>query len=303
MLTAIDILLSLDFTPKRTLIVSVGFDEEGGADQSYGARCLAEHLLKEYGMDSMEMIVRRRTFSLLSTAADCASLMKESLALKTTGETSSRSPPQLRKDILMYQLPLILREGIRPRRPTILRVCDLSVRNTAVNLTAPVGLLAQVIQIIEDHPFVSQLTPANPTYTYLRLAAEHSREMPQDLRDAILNGKSSDKIMKYLNETPETKALIQTSTAVTVVLGGVKGVYLFLVPSIGDHVLIDLSKRPTGECTHHRQSSSRSRRFDPGCKRSLHLDTNRMGYDQWLPTTRIWHRYRSRLDHQQEDPT
>jgi hypothetical protein len=45
--------------------------------------------------------------------------------------------------------------SIRPRHPTILRVCDLSVRNTALNPTAPVGLLAKVIQIIEDHVRIS----------------------------------------------------------------------------------------------------------------------------------------------------
>ena len=57
MLTAIDCLLACDFTPDRTVIVSVGFDEEGGAEQSYGARCLAEKLLDRYGKDGVEMIV------------------------------------------------------------------------------------------------------------------------------------------------------------------------------------------------------------------------------------------------------
>lgn len=39
------------------MIVSIGFDEEGGADQSYGARCLAETLMERYGKDGIEMIV------------------------------------------------------------------------------------------------------------------------------------------------------------------------------------------------------------------------------------------------------
>jgi Gly-Xaa carboxypeptidase len=59
MLTAVDCLLACDFTPNRTVIVSVGFDEEGGAEQSYGARCLAETLLERYGKDGIEMIVGR----------------------------------------------------------------------------------------------------------------------------------------------------------------------------------------------------------------------------------------------------
>ncbi len=59
MLTAIDCLLACDFTPNRTVIISVGFDEEGGAEQSYGARCLAETLLVRYGKDGIELIVSR----------------------------------------------------------------------------------------------------------------------------------------------------------------------------------------------------------------------------------------------------
>ena len=57
MLTAIDCLLACDFTPNRTVIVSVGFDEEGGAEQSYGARCLADALLGRYGKNGIEIIV------------------------------------------------------------------------------------------------------------------------------------------------------------------------------------------------------------------------------------------------------
>jgi len=57
MLTVIELLLSQGFRPARTVILSIGFDEEGGAEQSYGARCLAQELLSRYGKDGVEMIV------------------------------------------------------------------------------------------------------------------------------------------------------------------------------------------------------------------------------------------------------
>jgi Gly-Xaa carboxypeptidase len=57
MLSAIDALLGQDFNPTRTVLVSIGFDEEGGADQSYGAKCLSKHILKIYGEDGIELIV------------------------------------------------------------------------------------------------------------------------------------------------------------------------------------------------------------------------------------------------------
>jgi Gly-Xaa carboxypeptidase len=56
-LSAIDALLDCNFKPTRTVLVSIGFDEEGGADQSYGARCLAKHILEIYGEDGIELVV------------------------------------------------------------------------------------------------------------------------------------------------------------------------------------------------------------------------------------------------------
>lgn len=58
MLSAIDALLDLDFRPTRTVILAVGFDEEGSSKEGpYGAAGLAKHLLEKYGRDSMELIV------------------------------------------------------------------------------------------------------------------------------------------------------------------------------------------------------------------------------------------------------
>lgn len=80
-LTAIDCLISQGFSPLRTVIVSIGFDEEGGAEQSYGARCLANLLLERYGHDGIEMIVSIGMPR--CTPAHCQlSLMKASRVLK-----------------------------------------------------------------------------------------------------------------------------------------------------------------------------------------------------------------------------
>ena len=58
MLSAIDALIKVNFHPVRTVILAVGFDEEGGAKEGpYGAAGLAKHILEKYGSDSMELIV------------------------------------------------------------------------------------------------------------------------------------------------------------------------------------------------------------------------------------------------------
>jgi Gly-Xaa carboxypeptidase len=47
--------------------------------------------------------------------------------------------------------------------------------------------------------------------------------MPSELRKAILDASAVDKVIEYLDNSPETRALIRTSTAVDVVRGGEKG--------------------------------------------------------------------------------
>ena len=56
-LSAFEALLETNFNPTRTIVLALGFDEEGGADGGYGARCLAERLLEIYGVNGVEMIV------------------------------------------------------------------------------------------------------------------------------------------------------------------------------------------------------------------------------------------------------
>jgi Gly-Xaa carboxypeptidase len=83
--------------------------------------------------------------------------------------------------------------------------------------------MAQIIRLIEDHPFESQLVRNNPTLTYLRQAALYSKKMPEDLRQAILGTHSSKKLLEYMNSDRERRAMIRTSTAVDVISGGDKG--------------------------------------------------------------------------------
>ena len=86
-----------------------------------------------------------------------------------------------------------------------------------------VGILAQAIQAIESNPFPSRLTPKNPTSAYLECAAHYAKDMPSSLRNAILDHSSTEKVIKYMDSSLETRALVRTSTAVDVIRGGEKG--------------------------------------------------------------------------------
>lgn len=56
-LSTIELLLSTSFKPTRTVIVAIGFDEEGGSEVSCGGRFLAGKLLAQYGKDGIALIV------------------------------------------------------------------------------------------------------------------------------------------------------------------------------------------------------------------------------------------------------
>ena len=98
--------------------------------------------------------------------------------------------------------------------------------------TFTVGFSAQIIRLIEDYPFKSQLAQQNPTLTYLRQAACLSKKMPEELRKAILNGTSSKKLLEYMDGDRERRAMVRTSTAVDVIQGGDKGESIALAPTL-----------------------------------------------------------------------
>lgn len=57
MMSVVQHLLENGWQPHRTILLCFGFDEEGGADQSQGARCIAQHVEEVYGPNGVELIV------------------------------------------------------------------------------------------------------------------------------------------------------------------------------------------------------------------------------------------------------
>ncbi|KAH7410653.1 Gly-Xaa carboxypeptidase [Cadophora sp. MPI-SDFR-AT-0126] len=188
-LSAIDSLLLAGFEPSRTVIFAVGFDEEGGASGGYGARCLAEHLLHVYGEDGVELIF-------------------------------DEGIPGIEQHFgTEFALPATAEKGYLDVSVTIDTAGGHS--STPPDHTA-IGYLARIIQVIENNPFPSRLTAENPTSTYLKTIALHAKDIPSDLRKAILDPQSADKVLKYMDSSLDSRALVRTSTAVDVVQGGEK---------------------------------------------------------------------------------
>ncbi|KIV90191.1 hypothetical protein PV10_07522 [Exophiala mesophila] len=190
-LSAIDCLISHGFSPLRTVIISIGFDEEGGAEQSYGARCLAELLLARYGHDGIEMI------------------FDEGVAvIQIHFGTEFALPATAEKGYVDVSVTVNVPGGHSSTPPD--------------HTASKFGLLAQVIAIIEDHPFAPYISRRNPTLTYLQRAARFSKSMPDELRKAILDDKSSEELLKYLEASRDRRALVRTTTAADLISGGDK---------------------------------------------------------------------------------
>ncbi|KAE8445136.1 hypothetical protein EG329_013738 [Mollisiaceae sp. DMI_Dod_QoI] len=187
-LSAIEALLEVGFQPNRTVIVALGFDEESGS-KGYGARCLANHLLQTYGADGIEIILDEGTEG-----------------VQNRWGTNFALPASAEKGHVDISVTIDMAGGHSSTPP---------------NHTT-IGYLAQIIQKIEENQFPSRLTNKNPTEAYLHTAALHAKNMDKNLRHAILDPQSVDKVIEYLDGDRLTRALVQTTTAVDIVQGGVK---------------------------------------------------------------------------------
>lgn len=196
-LEAVEALIESNFLPKRTLILSFGFDEEiSGQD---GANHLAPFLLERYGRGGVAVIVDEGATYVESWGANFAipgvaekGYVDVNVVVRMPGGHSS-IPPQ--------------HNGI--------------------------GVASELITEIEAHPYEPQLDEDNPYLGLLRCGAEHAPKFPKKLgkllkkRDGT-SGKCSKKNKKdklaieASKEGPGIKYLMTTSAAVDLISGGVK---------------------------------------------------------------------------------
>ncbi|ORY31765.1 carboxypeptidase s precursor [Naematelia encephala] len=183
-------LLESGFKPRRTLILTHGFDEEEMTARR-GQAQIAPFLEARYGPDSLLMVIDEGTGTDDMYGAPFAipgmgekGYMDLTITVGTDGGHSSRPP---------------VHSGI--------------------------GIMSQVINGLETNPFEPKLTPASPILTSLMCAAKYSPDFPKSYK-AMLESegpKSWPKLAKMLSEVSVgERALISTTTAVDVIRGGVK---------------------------------------------------------------------------------
>ncbi|GAM89457.1 hypothetical protein ANO11243_074950 [Dothideomycetidae sp. 11243] len=204
-LEAIETLLEADFHPSRTLVLSFGFDEEVTGFR--GAGQLSSFLLKRYGKDSV------------------AAVVDEGMGFSTLWGT-------------LYAVPGVGEKGYSD--------VHITVRMPGGHSSVPpahtsIGVLSQLINLIESETYRPWLSEENPYLGTLQCGARHSSSFPKKLKHLLSRRSKKCAAFKPNDEFRQakkkrhdplaeeaakqdvyTRYLMQTSQAVDLISGGVK---------------------------------------------------------------------------------
>lgn len=186
---AITHLLESGWKPRRTVILTHGFDEEE-VHARRGQGTIAPFLEERYGHDGLLMVVDEG-----SGIAD--GMYGGSFALPGTGEKG--------------YLDIVLEVG------------TAGGHSSVPPMHTGIGIMSRIVTELEDHPFESKLTKHSPVLQGIACFADHS-SFPKKLKKLFASGpKGWSKLAgEIARENPMNRALVTTTMAVDVINGGVK---------------------------------------------------------------------------------
>lgn len=190
---SLELLISNDFRPSRTILAAFGFDEETGG--LLGAKHISKYLEDNYGKDSLYAIID-----------EGASFMTDPIAN------------------VLIAAPLVAEKGYVN--------IDAQLRTPGGHSSSPpdhtsIGIVSELVYLLENNPFDPVLTRYNPVLTLMQCIAAHFGEnMPPQVKDAILkadfDSESNKQVVEMLSKSRETKYFIKTSQAIDIIRGGEK---------------------------------------------------------------------------------
>lgn len=191
-LEAVELLIDAGFQPKRTLILSFGFDEETSGKE--GAQHLANALISRYGKNGGAVIV------------------DEGAGYSTIWGTPFALPAVAEKGYIDVEIIVRMPGGHSSIPP---------VHNG-------IGVIAELAMLIEANRYEPHLHTENPFLGLLQCGAAHSPEFPSKLKKLLPshNGavcSKKDKLaLEAAKEGDMVKYLFTTSASPDVIGGGVK---------------------------------------------------------------------------------
>ncbi|SPQ23968.1 8bfe390d-2ea1-4d76-b3e3-bd0eb1963ccb [Thermothielavioides terrestris] len=195
----LELLLEAGFQPKRTILLSFGFDEECSGTR--GASHLAAFIQERYGKDGIAVIV------------------DEGSSFEYAWGTLFAKPGTAEKGYTDVHIT-VRAPGGHSSVPT---------DHTSI------GILSELITRIESEQYQARLVDSNPYYTQLQCGAAYSPEFPSKLKKLLSRRLSSASsphgackakpdhlALEAAKQGPAIKYLMQTSQAVDVISGGIK---------------------------------------------------------------------------------
>ncbi|KAJ9134073.1 Carboxypeptidase S [Coniochaeta hoffmannii] len=192
----LETLLEAKYEPKRTVVLSFGFDEECSGRQ--GAGKLSEYLYKRYGDDGLAVIV------------------DEGSGFEEVWGTLFAKPGTGEKGYTDVHITVRMPGG----------------HSSIPSDHTSIGVVSELITQIEAKQYPTRLTDENPYYTQLHCGAEHSPEFPDTLKKLLAKRASQGQqtckakpdylALEAAKQGPAIKYLMQTSQAVDKISGGIK---------------------------------------------------------------------------------
>ncbi|EIW79241.1 carboxypeptidase S [Coniophora puteana RWD-64-598 SS2] len=190
LMTTMEYLLQNNFSPSRTLVLAIGFDEEISGPR--GAQSLADAMRETYGEKGFAMI--------LDEGAGYGDLYGQAIA----------SP------------------GIAEKGYVDVRV-EVNTPGGHSSIPPPhtsIGMLSEMLVHLEKNPFEAQLARGSPMYKNVQCIARWSPGLDPDLRKQILRSENSDRALhaaeKVLFNNYLFKNMVGTTQAIDLIHGGVK---------------------------------------------------------------------------------
>ncbi|KAF9552726.1 carboxypeptidase S [Agrocybe pediades] len=191
-LTAVEHLLASNWSPKRTIVLSFGQDEEISGPR--GANNIAKHLESIWGKGGIGMIVD-----------------EGGMGVDTVYGTQ-------------FALPGIAEKGYLN---TIVDVDMLGGHSSIPTDHTSIGILSKIVSSVEDSTaFQPQINTASPMWGYLTCLAQHgdAKEVPSWIKRGVhaKHPKMDEIADKFAQMSPGNRYLIQTSKAATIFNAGLK---------------------------------------------------------------------------------
>lgn len=182
-----DMLSNKEWKPRRTIIIASGFDEECSGRR--GAGEIGKFLTERYGNDSIVAVLDEGGFG------------------------------RMKIGNVVYAMPGVMEKGH----------VDIwfTLRVAGGHSSKPfphtgIGIIAQIINKLEDNPYEAKLTKENPTYGHLTCQARYSPDAEPEVT-RLLKEDNLEELAQYLVEKdPNTQFSVQTSQAVDIIAGGEK---------------------------------------------------------------------------------